>query len=694
MPPPPPRVCFGRGELIEKIIGLASNLTPVALIGAGGIGKTSIALTVLHDKRIKERFGDNRRFIRCDQFPPSCAHFLNRLSNVIGAGIENAEDLTPLRPFLSSKEMVVVLDNAESILDPQGMNAQEIHTIVEELSQFETVWLFITSRITTVPRHCKRPVIPTLSIEAASEIFYAIYDDGGRSEIISHLLQRVGYHALSVSLLATIALHNVWDYDRLAKEWERHRTQVLRTDYNESLAATIELSLASPMFRELGPDARELLSIVAFFPQGVNENNLDWLFHTISDRTRVFDKFRSLSLTYRSSGFITMLAPLRDYLAPTDPKASSLLRTIKECYFSRLAVDVEPRSPSFKDTRWITSEDVNVEHLFDVFTSIDPDSPAVWDTCVYFMKHLYWHKQRIVVLGPRIEGLPDDHPSKPRCWLLLARLFRSVGNYVEYKRLLTHTLKLRRERGSGSQIAQILRFLADANLRLHLYAEGIPQAKEALEIYRQNEDAPGQADCWKHLSRLFYEDGQLDAAEEAALRVIDLLSDQDDPVNVCQSYRVLGDICHSRGDTTNGIGHFQKALEIAVSFGWQAQQFWILCSLARLFFAEGKSSDAHAYVERAKSHAADSAYLLGRAMQLQAHFWYEEQKFEEAKSEALGAVDVFEKLAATKDVENCRKLLQDIGGEVSLVTSGGLDIDGKIPRTVQVLVFIDSPPPV
>jgi len=59
LPPPPPRIFFGRDELIEEVIHLVERLMPIALIGAGGIGKTSIILTALHDKRIERRFGEN-----------------------------------------------------------------------------------------------------------------------------------------------------------------------------------------------------------------------------------------------------------------------------------------------------------------------------------------------------------------------------------------------------------------------------------------------------------------------------------------------------------------------------------------------------------------------------------------------------------------------------------------------------------
>ena len=663
LPPPPPGACFGRGGLIEKIVGLIENLESVALIGAGGIGKTSIALSVLHNNRIKELFRDDRRFIRCDEFPASCTHFLSRLSEVIGAGVENPKGLAPLRPFLTSKRMFIILDNAESILDPQGSNAREIYALVDELCRFETISLCITSRITTVPRHCKRPEIPALSMESACDIFYGIYDHGERSNIVNDLLRRLDFHALSVTLLATTASHNGWNYSRLAKEWDTLRAQVLRTDYNESLAATIELSLVSPTFRKLGPDARELLGVVAFFPQGIDEKNLDWLFPTISDRRNIFDKFCVLSLAHKKNEFITMLAPLREYLSPRDPRSSPLLCATKDHYFTRLDVVVDPNLPGFREARWIVSEDVNVEHLLDVFAFIDVNPEGVWDSCFHFMEHLYWHKPRETVLRPKSEGLPDHHRHKPRCLSELSALFEMVGNQAERKRLLIHTLILQRRRGLDTEVALTevaltLRRLSDANRCLGLHREGIQQIKEALEIHEQLDDSIGRARCLSYLARSLLADNQLDSAEGAASRAIDLIPKDGVEHLACRTHRVLGNIYRSKGEKEKAVHHFKTVLELASRFDWQGQLFSIHYDLALLFLDEHEFNDAHTHIEQAESHAAGSQYRLGRTMKMRARVWYQQRRLKDTKFQILAALEVFEKLGATKDVESCRDLLR------------------------------------
>ena len=663
-PPLPPRTFFGRDELVEKIVDLTEGLTPIALISAGGIGKTSVALTVLHHDRIKRRFGHDRRFIRCDKFPASCAHFLRRLSEVTGAGIENPKDLTPLYPLLSSRDMVIVLDNAESILDTQGTDKHEIYDVVEELGRFSNLCILITSRISTTPSDYTRLDIPTLSMDAACDTFFRIHGDSNRTDLINTILEQLDFHPLSITLLATVASQNRWDVDRLTREWEQHRTRLLRTEHNKSLAAAIELSLTSPLFRNLGPDARSLLEVVAFFPQGIDENNLEWFFPTIPDSANIFNKFCTLSLTYRNGEFVTMLAPLRDYLCPKDPNASSLLCTVKERYFARMSIDFNPNDPGFAEARWITSEDVNVEHLLDVFTTIDTSSTDVWRACGKFMEHLSWHKTRLTILGPKVEGLPDDHHSKPRCLYVLAQLFERVGNLAVCKRLLTRAVGLYGKRGDDKSVARALRSLSHTNQIMGLYMEGIEQAREAVEISERLGDTVTQIDSLIGLASLFKSDGQLDAAGETISRAINLIGEKGDQFLLCQSHCTLGEIHGSKGEIEKAIPHFKMALEIATSFNWHDRLFWINLSMVQLFHDEGRFQDAQTCIECAVQYAAHDLYYLAIVAQLQAHIWYKQHRFKEARSEALRAANAFEKLGAAVSIRACGQLLQDIQKEL------------------------------
>ena len=556
--------------------------------------------------------------------------------------------------------MLIVLDNAESILDLQRAGGREINAVVEELSQIDNVCLCITSRITTVPPDCETLEIPTLSMEAARDAFYRIYKYGGRSDPVNNILEQLDFHPLSVTLLATVAHQNMWDEKRLTREWKQRQTGVLQTGRDRSLASTIELSLTSPMFQNLGPDAPGLLKVVAFFPQGIDENNLDWLFPDISNRTTIFDVFCNLSLTYRNDGFITMLAPLRDYLRPQDPTSSPLLCATKNRYFMRMSIEFDRNGPAFRESRWIVSEDVNVEHLIDEFASVDTNSHEVWEACSNFVTHLRWHKPRHTTLRQKIEDLPDDHWSKPGCLLELSKLFRPVGNYTEQKQLLGYALKLVRQRGEDHLVAQVLRELSDANRILGLCGEGIQQAREALEIYQRLGTTTEQARCLSYLALSLREDKQLDAAEEAASHAIDLLPLKGQEFLICDSQCLLGNIHRLKGEGEKAIHCFEAALAIASPFNWHDLLFLIHHSLAALFLDEREYDKAHTHVEQAKSHAVDHTYYLGIAMDLHARIWYGQRRFEEAKYEALCAFETYEKLGAARDIDACRALLKII----------------------------------
>jgi tetratricopeptide (TPR) repeat protein len=355
-----------------------------------------------------------------------------------------------------------------------------------------------------------------------------------------------------------------------------------------------------------------------------------------------------------------MLAPLRDHLPPKDPRSSPLLCTTKEHYFRRLSIDIYPGKPGYDEAQWIASEDVNVEHLLNVFTSIDANSDKVWTACHHFMEHLTWHKRRLVVLGPKVKQLPDNYPSKAKCLFQLARLFEEVGNYAESKQLFIHTLKLGREQGDDLGVAETLWSISNTNRMLGLNKEGIQQAKEALELFERFSDVPGQARSLCHLAYSLYDDGQFNAAEGAASQVINRFSGRGEQYEVCECLRILGETCHSQGKTEKAIERFQAALEIASSFNWHHQLLWIHYSLANLSFDKGRFDDAHAYIEHAKSLAINDALRLSRMVERQALFWYRQRKFEEARSAVSYAADVYERLGATKDVEDCRNLLRRI----------------------------------
>lgn len=83
------------------------------------------------------------------------------------------------------------------------------------------------------------------------------------SSLVIIILEKLDFHALPAALLATVAHHSKWDTNWLAGEWDKCRTDMLQTEPNKSLTATIKFSILSLMFQKLGPITHDLPS---YFP--------------------------------------------------------------------------------------------------------------------------------------------------------------------------------------------------------------------------------------------------------------------------------------------------------------------------------------------------------------------------------------------------------------------------------------------
>jgi len=175
--------------------------------------------------------------------------------------------------------------------------------------------------------------------------------------------------------------------------------------------------------------------------------------------------------------------------------------------------------------------------------------------------------------------------------------------------------------------------------------------------------------CLIELAWFFRDQKQLDAAEETAFRAINLLPETGEEFLVCNSHHILGNIYRSKGEIEKAVHHFEAALGIASSFDWRARLFDIHSSLAMLLHDEGRLDSADVHVEHAKSYAVNDPYILGQAMILQAAVWLAQYKFEEARSQALRAAEIFEKLGFSQGVGVCEGFIQGLD---RLVASGKL----------------------
>jgi Cdc6-like AAA superfamily ATPase len=118
MLPSEPKIFHGRDSELVDILKLFHQTTPrIAILGAGGMGKTSLAQAVVHHTEIAARYDQLRFFVACDSAVTKA-----ELVVLIAAhlGLKPGKDLTQIvvNHFSSSSPTLLVLDNLETLWEP------------------------------------------------------------------------------------------------------------------------------------------------------------------------------------------------------------------------------------------------------------------------------------------------------------------------------------------------------------------------------------------------------------------------------------------------------------------------------------------------------------------------------------------------------------------------------------------------
>ncbi|THU95101.1 hypothetical protein K435DRAFT_612359, partial [Dendrothele bispora CBS 962.96] len=278
-----PLVFKGRGELVEQGVDILSQQTPkfLAILGAGGMGKTSLALHIINSSLLKDKFARRCYFIPCELFEDAEALVLG-LIHVMELNMQkNQSKQKVLFDHLQTAhgDLLILFDNFETPWNHSGSRIG-VKNLLEKIAQHNRVSLVVTMRGSGGPSDIpweklgSKSGIPTLLPDAAKEAFKAFAGDILQNtekyeSDIDSLMNQLEYVPLAIRLSAQHVKRVSMKV--LMRMWNTHKTSMLNEDGREldrltSVSFSIDLSIK--LFRITGNTLR-LLSAIAFLPDGI-----------------------------------------------------------------------------------------------------------------------------------------------------------------------------------------------------------------------------------------------------------------------------------------------------------------------------------------------------------------------------------------------------------------------------------------
>ncbi|KAJ7493992.1 P-loop containing nucleoside triphosphate hydrolase protein, partial [Mycena latifolia] len=367
--PSEPKIFHGRDSEVSSIIQMFASESPrIAILGTGGMGKTSLARAILHHPQVTGRYEQHRFFIPCDA-ASTCLQLAVNIGAHLGLLPGRNPTHTVIQYFSRSPPSLLILDNLETIWDSKEFRG-ELEGFLALLTDLKHLSLIITMRGAERPANIQwtRPFLEPLkplTQDAARRIFIDIADDRHTLEDIDRLLLLADNMPLAIDLIANLVEHE--GAQSVFSRWETERTSLLSVGHDKSsnLDLSISISLASSRIQSL-PQSQDLLSLLSILPDGISDADLLQSKLPINNLRACKATLLRTSLAYTDKqGQLKALVPVREYVHKVNPPVPSLVAPLLK-HFQTL-LEIHEAYPGTLSTSPIvtrlTSNFANIQHI-------------------------------------------------------------------------------------------------------------------------------------------------------------------------------------------------------------------------------------------------------------------------------------------------------------------------------------------
>ncbi|KAJ7629197.1 hypothetical protein DFH06DRAFT_722321, partial [Mycena polygramma] len=430
MLPSEPKIFHGRELEVAEILKQFTQGTPrTVILGAGGIGKTSLARVILHHRDIINQFKEHRVFVECETTSSKL-----ELGALIGAhlGLQPGKDLTQpiVQHFAGNPPSLLILDNLETLWEPTLLRS-EIEDFLALLADVDHLALLITMRGVERPAKVQwtRPFVKPLQPlpwDAAHKMFVDIADDCHETAEVDKVLLVTDNMPLAISLLASLA--DVEGCTRVLSRWEKEKTSMISGGYDRrsNLDLSISISLSSPRVIS-EPDSLKLLSLLSMLPDGLSDLELVQSGFPIKNIQQCKVALIRTSLVYVDSRKrLKVLVPIREYMQKSHPSDSHMIHPLLN-YYNDLLESFQA-TPSPQIVARVSSNYSNIQNILR--NELHRDNPDL-GKCIYSACHVNRFSRHIgqgvtYLMDAILEGYLDDCAPQPMVYFM-TELFNSAS---------------------------------------------------------------------------------------------------------------------------------------------------------------------------------------------------------------------------------------------------------------------------